>query len=206
MALDLSLDLGREVVVVGGGNVAYDVARTVVRQIAYDTARTAARLLGPSRVHLVSLETLEEMPADTLEILEGDEEGIQRLNGWGPVEIERDDAGAVRGVVFRQCRQVYDAHRRFAPVFDDQVRLTVPCDTVLLSVGQSPNLGFLDEGGADIEQFRPGWPKVDPSSLATHGTGCVRGRRLGAWHTVVDRRGGLGQGGRAQRVPLHYGA
>ena len=171
VALDMSLDLGREVVVVGGGNVAYDVARTVLRQIAYDTARTAARLLGPSRVHLVSLETLEEMPADTLEILEGDEEGIQRLNGWGPVEIERDHTGAVRGVAFRQCRQVYDAQRRFAPVFDDQVRLTVPCDTVLLSVGQSPNLGFLDEGGEDVEQFRPGWPKVDPSSLASTAAG-----------------------------------
>src|SRR3990172_8870371 len=102
VALGLPLDLGREVVVVGGGNVAYDVARTVVRQIAYDTARTAARLLGPARVHLVSLETLEEMPADTLEILEGDEEGIQRLNGWGPGEIERDASGAGAGVAFRR--------------------------------------------------------------------------------------------------------
>jgi NADPH-dependent glutamate synthase beta subunit-like oxidoreductase len=171
VALGMPLDLGREVVVVGGGNVAYDVARTVVRQIAYDAARTAARLLGPACVHLVSLETLEEMPADTLEILEGDEEGVQRLNGWGPVEIERDHTGNVRGVVFRQCRQVYDAQRKFAPVYDDQVRLTVPCDTVLLSVGQSPNLGFLDEGGRDIEQFRPGWPKVDPSSLASTAAG-----------------------------------
>ena len=64
------MDIGREVVVIGGGNVAYDVARSVLRQIAYDTARTAARLVGAGRVHLISLETLEEMPADTLEILE----------------------------------------------------------------------------------------------------------------------------------------
>jgi NADPH-dependent glutamate synthase beta subunit-like oxidoreductase len=171
VALGTPLDIGREVVVVGGGNVAYDVARTVLRQIAYDTARTAARLPGTGRVTLVSLETLEEMPADTLEILEGDEEGIQRRNGWGPVEIHRDEAGAVRGVEFRRCERVYDENRRFAPIFNDQVRETVPCDTVLLSVGQVPNLALLDDGGDDIEQFRPGWPKVDPATLASTAPG-----------------------------------
>lgn len=100
------LDIGREVVVIGGGNVAYDVARTVLRQIAYDTARTAARLAGIGRVYLASLETLEQMPADTLEIVEGDEEGIVRLNGWGPVEIHRHASGNVRGVTFRRCVRV----------------------------------------------------------------------------------------------------
>jgi NADPH-dependent glutamate synthase beta subunit-like oxidoreductase len=171
VALGQPLDVGHEVVVVGGGNVAYDVARTVLRQIAYDTARTAARLPGIGRVHLVSLETLEEMPADTLEILEGDEEGIVRHNGWGPVEIERDASGAVCGVVFRRCERVYDSNRRFAPVFNDDVRRTVPCDTVLLAVGQATNLEFLKDGGHDIEQFRPGWPKVDPATLASTAPG-----------------------------------
>jgi len=166
-----SVDIGREVVVIGGGNVAYDVARTVLRQIAYDTARTAARLAGTWRVHLASLETLEEMPADTLEIMEGDEEGIQRINGWGPVEIVRDTAGTVTGVTFRQCERVYDENRRFNPVFNDAVRQTVPCDTVLLSVGQAPNLAFLSDGGADIEQMSPGWPKVDRATLATTAPG-----------------------------------
>lgn len=161
--------LGREVVVIGGGNVAYDVARTVVRQIAYDTARTAARLTG--RVHLVSLETLEEMPADTVEIREGDEEGIDRLNGWGPVEIVRDDDGRVTGVVFQRCLQVYDENRRFAPRFDEQDRKTVPCDTVLLAVGQAPNTTFISDGGADVEMARPGWPKIDPITLATSAPG-----------------------------------
>jgi NADPH-dependent glutamate synthase beta subunit-like oxidoreductase/ferredoxin len=171
VALGRPLDLGREIVVIGGGNVAYDVARTVLRQIAYDTARTAARLPGTGRVTLVSLETLEEMPADTLEILEGDEEGIERLNGWGPVEIRRDGGGAVTGVLFRRCTRVYDEGRRFSPIFDDADRRTVPCDTVLLAVGQSPNLTFLEDGGADIQQFRPGWPKVDPQTLATTAPG-----------------------------------
>lgn len=166
-----SVDIGREVVVIGGGNVAYDVARTVLRQIAYDTARTAARLAGTWRVHLASLETLEEMPADTLEIMEGDEEGIDRINGWGPVEIVRDTAGTVTGVTFRQCERVYDENRRFSPVFNDAVRQTVPCDTVLLSVGQAPNLAFLSDGGTDIEQMPPGWPKVDKATLATTAPG-----------------------------------
>jgi NAD-dependent dihydropyrimidine dehydrogenase PreA subunit len=119
----------------------------------------------------VSLETLEEMPADTLEIVEGDEEGIVRRNGWGPVEIERDASGAVRGVLFRRCERVYDANRRFAPVFNDDIRQTVACDTVLLAVGQAPDLTFLDQGGEDIEQFRPGWPKVDPATLASTARG-----------------------------------
>jgi NADPH-dependent glutamate synthase beta subunit-like oxidoreductase len=171
VALNQPLDVGREVVVVGGGNVAYDVARTVMRQIAYDIARTAARLPDTGRVHLVSLETLEEMPADTLEILEGDEEGIVRHNGWGPVVIERDESGRVRGIAFRRCERVYNENRRFAPVFNDQVRQTVACDTVLLAVGQAPNLGFLADGGADIEQLRPGWPKVDPATLSSTAPG-----------------------------------
>ena len=171
VALQAPLELGREIVVIGGGNVAYDVARTVLRQIAYDTARTAARLPGTGKVSLVSLETLEEMPADTLEILEGDEEGIERLNGWGPTEIQRDGNGRVTGVSFRRCTRVYDADRRFSPVFDDADRRTVRCDTALLAVGQAPNLAFLQDGGADIEQLRPGWPKVDRETLATTAPG-----------------------------------
>jgi NADPH-dependent glutamate synthase beta subunit-like oxidoreductase len=171
VALGEPVDLGREVLVIGGGNVAYDVARTVVRQAAYDAARTAARLPGTRRVRLVSLETLEEMPADTLEIREGDEEGVERLNGWGPIEIHRDAAGAVTGVTFRRCIRVYDAARRFAPEYDDAIRQTVPCDTVLIAAGQTPNLSFLSDGGSDVEQFRPGWPRVDAATLATTAPG-----------------------------------
>ncbi|MEP0843693.1 MAG: FAD-dependent oxidoreductase [Phycisphaerae bacterium] len=171
VALQQPIDIGREAVVIGGGNVAYDVARTVLRQIAYDTARTAARLPGAPKVHLVSLETLEEMPADTVEIIEGDEEGIIRANGWGPVEIVRDAGGAVSGVTFRRCVRVYDDHRRFAPVFDDAERLTIPCDTVLLAVGQATSLDFLRDGGGDIELMRPGWLKVDSATLATTAPG-----------------------------------
>ncbi|MEW5702546.1 MAG: FAD-dependent oxidoreductase [Candidatus Zixiibacteriota bacterium] len=201
-SLGESIDIGRDVVVVGGGNVAYDVARTVIRQIAYDTARTAARLPSTGTVHLVSLETLEEMPADTIEIREGDEEGIRRLNGWGPVEIVRNGAGAVTGVTFRQCVRVYDDQRRFSPVFDDAVRRTVPCDTVLLAVGQAPKLEFLATGGADVEQMRPGWPKVDPTTLATTAPGVfVAGDLAHGTRLLIDA---VASGKKAARSVYHH--
>lgn len=194
--------LGREIVVVGGGNVAYDVARTIVRQIAYDTARTAARLAGTSRVRLVSLEDLEEMPADTVEIMEGDEEGVERLNGWGPVEIVRDEQGKVTGATFKKCLRVYDDNRRFSPVFDEGNRQTVPCDTVLLAVGQMPALQFLEQGGADVAMMRPMWPKVDPATLATTAAGIfVAGDLAHGTRLLIDA---VASGKQAARSVYHY--
>ncbi len=171
VSLGEKIEVGREIVVIGGGNVAYDVARSVVRQIAFDTARTAARLAETSRVHLVSLEGAEEMPADTIEIIEGDEEGIERSNGWGPTAIVRDERGRVTGVKFRRCLQVYDDERKFAPVYDDEDTRVIPCDTVLLAVGQAPALTFLGDGGKDVELMRGGWVKVDRETLQTTGKG-----------------------------------
>jgi len=171
VSLDEPIEIGNEVVVIGGGNVAYDVARSVVRQIAFDTARTAARLAGTTRVHLVSLEAAEEMPADTIEIVEGDEEGVERSNGWGPTEIVRDEAGQVTGVAFRRCLRVYNDERKFAPVYDDEDTRVIPCDTVLLAVGQAPKLSFLEIGGKDVERMRGDWLKVDPATLSTTADG-----------------------------------
>jgi len=170
VSLGEPLDLGAKVVVIGGGNVAYDVARTVVRQVAFDTARTAARLPGTARVQLVSLESAEEMPADTVEILEGDEEGIERLNGWGPVSIDRDGDGRVESATFRKCTSVYDSEMRFSPVYDDEETIVLNCDTVLLAVGQSPVLEFLSDGGEDI-RIAGGWPEVDRETLTTSAPG-----------------------------------
>ncbi len=196
------MEIGREVVVVGGGNVAYDVARTIVRQIAMDTARTAARLPETSRVNLVSLEDLEEMPADTLEILEGDEEGIRRWNGWGPVEIVRNSQGNVTGASFRKCLRVYDENHRFSPIFDDAIRETIPCDTVLLAVGQQPALQFLEEGGADIEMARPGWPKADMATLKTTAAGVfVAGDLAHGTRLLIDA---VASGKRAARSVYQY--
>lgn len=187
VALGEAIDIGREVVVTGGGNVAYGVARTVVRQIAFDAARTAARLPGTAGVRLMSLEGLEDMPADTVEIAEGDEEGVARMNGWGPVEIERDHEGGVRAVHLRRCLRVYDDARRFAPVFDDGDRLRLECDTVLLSVSQAPVFSFLADGGADIEMARPGWPRVDTMSLETTAPGVfVAGDLAHGTRLIID--------------------
>jgi len=202
VAVGEPIDVGRDVVVIGGGNVAYDVARTVVRQEAYDAARTAARQPGTWRVHLVSLETLEEMPADTLEILEGDEEGVERMNGWGPVEIRRDATGAPIGVLVRRCTRVYDEQRRFNPIYDDGDRQVVPCDTVLIAAGQTTDLSFLKDGGTDIEELRPGWPKVDADTLATTGRGVfVAGDLAHGTRLLIDA---VASGKRAARSVYHY--
>ena len=202
VAVGERLDLGEEVVVVGGGNVAYDVARTVLRQEAYDTARTAARLPSTRNVWLVSLETLEEMPADTVEIREGQEEGIERLNGWGPVEITRDQEGQIKGILLRRCTRVYDEQRRFAPSFADDERRHIPCDTVLLAAGQSPDLSFLEDGGKDIEQVRPAWPKVDPDTLATTAPGVfLAGDLAHGTRLLIDA---VASGKRAARSVYRY--
>jgi len=140
----LPSDLGRNVVVIGGGNVAYDVARTAVRQVGVDVSRTALRQPEVSSVTLVSLESLEEMPADDAEILEGDEEGVRRLHSLGPSRIERDEEGRVTGVLFQRCRRVFDREGRFAPEFDENDTTLVPCDTVAFAVGQALDLSFLD--------------------------------------------------------------
>ncbi|MCI0729800.1 MAG: hypothetical protein L0332_24215, partial [Chloroflexi bacterium] len=106
----------------------------------YDVSRTAARLPGVREVLLVCLESLEEMPADTVEILEGAEEGILRHNSWGPKEIlvrEVDGQRFVRGARFIRCTSVYDENKRFAPRFDENVEMALEGDTVLLSVGQA---------------------------------------------------------------------
>jgi NADPH-dependent glutamate synthase beta subunit-like oxidoreductase/ferredoxin len=163
--------LGRRVVVIGGGNVAYDVARTVLRQTFLDVARVAARQPAVRETHLCCLESREEMPADDIEVREGDEEGIRRHNSVGPVRIIRDAAGKVNGVEFQKVLRVFDEDRRFNPLFDDQVRTTIAADTVILSVGQANDLSFLDAANNGIELKGPGLVRVDPATLATTAPG-----------------------------------
>lgn len=174
VALGKEVRLGRRVVVIGGGNVAYDVARTVVRQMEYDVSRTAARIRGVSETNLVCLESLEEMPADTVEIVEGMEEGVIRHNGWGPREIlVRQEAGRnlARGVRFARCRSVYDANRRFSPRFEESEVMELEADTVLLSVGQAADLSFLDPERDGIKMRSPQQIINDPETGATSAPG-----------------------------------
>ncbi|MFH1279229.1 MAG: FAD-dependent oxidoreductase [Candidatus Eisenbacteria bacterium] len=160
--------MGSRVVVIGGGNVAYDVGRTVLRQISYDAARTALREEGVAAVHLCSLESLEEMPADDLEIVEGDEEGIVRHNSLGPLEIRKDGEGGVRGVVFRKCLRVFDESGRFAPLYDDSSLEEIPCDSVLLSIGQGVDLRFVDGARDGLEVTGRGFLACDPETGETN--------------------------------------
>ena len=174
VSLGKEVSLGQEVIVVGGGNVAYDVARTVLRQEAYDVSRTAARMRGVREVNLVCLESLEEMPAETVEIIEGAEEGVVRHNSWGPREILcREEHGQkfVRGVRFVRCTSVYDEKKRFAPKFDESVEKVVEGDTVLLSVGQSADLSFLEPKRDAIEMRSPQQIVNDPATGATSAPG-----------------------------------
>lgn len=120
------------VVVIGGGNVAIDVARSAVRTDA-------------SEVSMYCLEQREEMPALPEEIEEALEEDINIFNGYGPKEILTEN-GRVSGVVFKKCLRVFDENDRFSPVFDENDTITVEADYVLLSVGQSILWGDLLKG------------------------------------------------------------
>ena len=113
------LPLGRRVVVIGGGNVAYDVARSAVRPVndehmAYDVARSALRLSGDKEVHVVCLESRAEMPADEIEVEEGGEEGLQLHNQRGPREILHQN-GTLTGLRTVKCTAVFDAQAKVQP-------------------------------------------------------------------------------------------
>ncbi len=171
VALGQPPQLGRRVVVIGGGNVAYDISRTVLRQSYLDAARTAARRPEVGEVHLCCLESREEMPADDVEIREGDEEGLNRHNSLGPVQILRNASGQVTGVEFQRVLRVFDEQKRFNPLFDASQRTTIPCDTVILSIGQMADLSFLDPQQNGIAIKAPGILQVDPAMLATTAPG-----------------------------------
>jgi len=155
-----------KVVVIGGGNVAFDVARTVVRQTGVDVSRSALREAGVEEVHLCSLESLEELPADDEEILEGDEEGVIRHHNVGPKEIVLDEGGYPKAVVFKRCTRVFDEQGRFAPEFDESDLTTIPADTVIWSIGQRPDLSLFDSA-QDIQLNDRGLPVWNPETMRT---------------------------------------
>jgi len=127
--LDGALKLQGPVVVVGGGNVAIDVARTAVR-------------CGAAKVDLYCLESRPEMPSLVEEIEEAESEGIVINNSWGPKRILVEN-GQVSGVEFKKCTSVFDAEKRFNPTYDETDTITVKTNTVLLSIGQAIEWGGL---------------------------------------------------------------
>lgn len=174
VALGSSPKIGERVVVIGGGSVAYDVSRTVLRQTESDVSRTALRQSSVSEVHLCCLESLDEMPADEVEIIEGEEEGVLRHNQLGPKEIlteSRDGREVVKGIVFQKCLSVFDENGRFAPRFDESDLTTIEADTVILSVGQAADLSFVRTEDDGVELNDRGQLKVDLDTLATTAPG-----------------------------------
>ncbi len=121
-----------DVVVIGGGNVAIDAARISTR-------------VGDSKVSMFCLEDKDHMPASAEEIEEATEENVAINCGWGPKEILSEN-GKVTGVVFKKCVSVLDAEGRFAPVYDENETVTVPCKHLIFSVGQTTVWGNLLEG------------------------------------------------------------
>lgn len=139
-------------VVIGGGNVAVDVARTAFRA-------------GAISVSMYCLETRETMPAAGDEIEEAAQEGIGICNSWGPKEILTEN-GRVTGVVFKKCVSVFDESGRFHPVYDEEQLLTVECEAVLVAIGQSVRWGEL-LAGTKAEFNRNGTVKADPVTYQT---------------------------------------
>ncbi|WP_288221206.1 FAD-dependent oxidoreductase [uncultured Clostridium sp.] len=124
-----NVKLKGNVIVIGGGNVAIDVARTAER-------------VGAEKVDIFCLESRDEMPALNEEIQETLEEGININNSWGPKRIIVEDDKVV-GVEFKKCTSVFDKNRKFNPSYDEEDVLIVKADTVLLSIGQAINWGEL---------------------------------------------------------------
>lgn len=129
---DESYPVRGKAVVVGGGNVAIDVARTAVR-------------CGAESVKMFCLEPRDKMPASEEEIEGAAADGVALDCGWGPKEI-RVENGKVTGVVFKKCVSVWDAEGRFNPTYDENDTITVDCDRVFLSIGQSIVWGDLLKG------------------------------------------------------------
>ncbi len=180
------LEIGQRVVVVGGGNVALDVARTALRAgvpeeivnreinivTALDVARSALRF-GVKEVHVVSLESMEEMPAAPEEVAEAREEGVVFHPGRGLKEI-LGSGGRVTGIETLECSSVFDAEGRFNPRIEEGTELALAADTVILAIGQASDLSFLSPDNG-VAVTRRGTIQVDPATLATTAPGVYAG-------------------------------
>lgn len=132
--VDKSTILNGNVVVVGGGNVAIDCART-------------AKRFKANKVSVFSLEDRNHMPATNQEILETLDEGIEINNGYGPKEIIKDENGCVKQIVFKKCLSVNDTiTHKFNLVYDENDTVTIDATHVIFAIGQTINWGNLLEG------------------------------------------------------------
>ena len=204
--LGYKFTIGKKVIVVGGGNVAMDVARSAAREVVrqhaagvedlepsqenvsavaaremMDISLSALRL-GAQEVHLVCLEKRDEMPAALEEIEEAEAEGIIMHPGLGPKRMIGKE-GRVVALEALKTKWVFDQNQRFNPAFYNDSETQLECDTVIMAIGQAPRLDFLKpEDGVGISSR--GLIAVNPQTLMTSansifaGGDCVFGPRL----------------------------
>ena len=204
--LGYKFTIGKKVIVIGGGNVAMDVARSAAREVVrqhvagvedlepslesvsavatkemVDVSLSALRL-GAQEVHLVCLEKRDEMPAALEEIEEAETEGIVMHPGLGPKRMIGKD-GKVVALETLKTKWVFDRNKRFNPAFYEGSETELECDTIIMAVGQAPNLDFLKpEDGVELSPRR--LIAVNPQTLMTSANGifaggdCVFGPRL----------------------------
>jgi formate dehydrogenase (NADP+) beta subunit len=194
--LGYRFQIGKKVVVIGGGNVAIDVARSALRaqqrltlealsssllpdslseselsvamKELMDVSRAALRM-GAREVHLVCLESREEMPAFEEEVEEGMEEGLKIHPSLGPKQF-LGAKGKLTGLETIRCTSVFDVNHRFNPVFEPGSESVISCDTAILAIGQTSDLSFLP-AELGVETTRQGILKVDPETLMTTAPG-----------------------------------
>jgi thioredoxin reductase/NAD-dependent dihydropyrimidine dehydrogenase PreA subunit len=147
-----------DVIVVGGGNVAIDVALT-------------AKRMGAKGVHLFCLEKREEMPAHEWEIARAEEEGVVIHNSWGPKKVLGDHAAT--GLSLVSCTSVFDAAGTFNPTYDEKTTTRMEARSVILAVGQTAELEYL--AGEEGIRRKGGRIEVDENTLATGEKGVFAG-------------------------------
>ncbi|MGZ4900444.1 MAG: FAD-dependent oxidoreductase [Candidatus Angelobacter sp.] len=201
--LGYKFTIGKKVVVIGGGNVAMDVARSAAREVVrqhenptvewsknisavashemVDISLSALRM-GASEVHIVCIERRDEIPAALEEVEEAETEGVIIHAGYGPNKVIGEN-GRVTALETVRTSRVFDENGRFSPQFAPGSESLVECDTVILAIGQAPNLDFLGKE-SKIELSSRGLISVDRSNLMTTvpgifaGGDCVFGPRL----------------------------
>jgi formate dehydrogenase (NADP+) beta subunit len=201
--LGYKFTIGKKVVVIGGGNVAMDVARSAAREVVrqheipnedwsknigavashemVDISLSALRM-GASEVHIVCIERRDEIPAALEEVEEAETEGVTIHAGYGPNRVVGQN-GRVTALETVRTSRVFDENGRFNPQFVPGSESLVECDTVILAIGQAPNLDFLGPS-SKIDLSPRGLIAVDRNNLMTSvpgifaGGDCVFGPRL----------------------------
>ncbi len=158
-ALDEPVSVGKKVIVIGGGNVAIDVAMTALRK-------------GAEEVTLVCLEKRDEMPAWDYEIEDAVEEGVRIVNSLGPRKF-LDENGTLKGVEFKRCTAVFDEKGAFNPQYDEGDLTSMEAETVIVAIGQAADLSFTAQEGVPVTP--KGGLQADPVTLETSIEGVFAG-------------------------------